>query len=112
MAGSRWGGFARGGVSLPGCAGACSRRKAQWPPGGRCGRALGHRRADEHRAVARCQPTEGGQGSAQWCEWWSGLCPNPKMLRGMDVHVTGICSSKNEPLVRRLGAQEVRIIWH
>ncbi|KAI3335517.1 zinc alcohol dehydrogenase [Ustulina deusta] len=34
-------------------------------------------------------------------------CVLTQMLRGMDVHVTGICSSKNEPLVRRLGAQEV-----
>ncbi|KAI3321291.1 GroES-like protein [Xylariaceae sp. AK1471] len=30
-----------------------------------------------------------------------------QMLHGMDVHITGICSAKNEPLVRRLGAEEV-----
>ncbi|KAI0400016.1 zinc alcohol dehydrogenase [Xylaria palmicola] len=34
-------------------------------------------------------------------------CVLIQMLRGMGVHVTGICSSRNEPLVRRLGAQEV-----
>ncbi|KAI1358410.1 zinc alcohol dehydrogenase [Xylaria arbuscula] len=34
-------------------------------------------------------------------------CVLLQMLHGMDVHVTGICSSKNEHLVRRLGAQEV-----
>jgi NADPH:quinone reductase-like Zn-dependent oxidoreductase len=30
-------------------------------------------------------------------------------LHGIGVHVTGICSGKNVPLVRRLGAEEVRI---
>ncbi|KAI8623267.1 zinc alcohol dehydrogenase [Xylariaceae sp. FL1651] len=30
-----------------------------------------------------------------------------QMLRGMRVHVTGVCSAKNEALVRRLGAEEV-----
>ncbi|KAI0433755.1 zinc alcohol dehydrogenase [Xylaria sp. FL1042] len=34
-------------------------------------------------------------------------CILTQMLRGMGVHVTGICSSRNEPIVRRLGAQEV-----
>ncbi|KAI1419673.1 zinc alcohol dehydrogenase [Xylaria sp. FL1777] len=34
-------------------------------------------------------------------------CVLTQMLRGMGVHVTGICSLRNEPLVRRLGAQEV-----
>ncbi|KAI0469095.1 hypothetical protein F4859DRAFT_488501 [Xylaria cf. heliscus] len=29
------------------------------------------------------------------------------MLHGIGVHVTGICSSRNESLVRKLGAQEV-----
>lgn len=32
-----------------------------------------------------------------------------QMLQGMGVHVTGICSARNESLVRRLGAEEVRI---
>lgn len=32
-----------------------------------------------------------------------------QMLRGMGVHVTGICSARNESLVRRLGAEEVRV---
>jgi NADPH:quinone reductase-like Zn-dependent oxidoreductase len=32
-----------------------------------------------------------------------------QMLRGMGAHVTGICSAKNEPLVRRLGAEEVSL---
>jgi NADPH:quinone reductase-like Zn-dependent oxidoreductase len=31
-----------------------------------------------------------------------------QVLRGMGVHVTGICSAKNEALVRRLGAETVR----
>lgn len=31
-----------------------------------------------------------------------------QLLHGMGVHVTGICSAKNEALVRRLGAEEVR----
>jgi NADPH:quinone reductase-like Zn-dependent oxidoreductase len=35
-----------------------------------------------------------------------------QMLHGMDVHVTGICSAKNEALVRRLGAEEVRLSRH
>ncbi|KAF2966419.1 hypothetical protein GQX73_g7126 [Xylaria multiplex] len=34
-------------------------------------------------------------------------CVLTQLLRGMGVHITGICSSKNGPLVRRLGAQEV-----
>ncbi|KAI0973306.1 zinc alcohol dehydrogenase [Xylaria arbuscula] len=34
-------------------------------------------------------------------------CILTQMLYGMDVHVTGICSSKNEAVVRRLGVQEV-----
>ncbi|KAI1356105.1 zinc alcohol dehydrogenase [Xylaria sp. FL0043] len=34
-------------------------------------------------------------------------CILTQMLHGMGVHVTGICSSRNESLVRRLGAQEV-----
>ncbi|GAW14222.1 hypothetical protein ANO14919_036210 [Xylariales sp. No.14919] len=34
-------------------------------------------------------------------------CVLTQMLHGMGVHVTGVCSSKNAPLVRRLGAQEV-----
>jgi len=29
-------------------------------------------------------------------------------LRGIGVHVTGLCSGKNAPLVQRLGAEEVR----
>lgn len=33
-----------------------------------------------------------------------------QMLRGMGVRVTGICSARNESLVRRLGAEEVRVI--
>ncbi|KAI1371394.1 zinc alcohol dehydrogenase [Hypoxylon crocopeplum] len=34
-------------------------------------------------------------------------CLSIQVLRGMDVHVTGICSARNEALVRRLGAEEV-----
>ncbi|KAI1303988.1 zinc alcohol dehydrogenase [Xylaria venustula] len=34
-------------------------------------------------------------------------CILTQMLYGMGVHVTGVCSSKNEAVVRRLGAQEV-----
>ncbi|KAI1178346.1 zinc alcohol dehydrogenase [Nemania sp. FL0916] len=34
-------------------------------------------------------------------------CVLIQMLRGMDVHVTGICSARNVALVRRLGANEV-----
>ncbi|KAI0112377.1 zinc alcohol dehydrogenase [Nemania sp. FL0031] len=34
-------------------------------------------------------------------------CVLIQMLHGMGVHVTGVCSSKNESLVRRLGAEEV-----
>ncbi|KAI1129655.1 zinc alcohol dehydrogenase [Nemania abortiva] len=34
-------------------------------------------------------------------------CVLVQILGGMGVHVTGVCSSKNEPLVRRLGAEEV-----
>ncbi|KAK5626098.1 hypothetical protein RRF57_001813 [Xylaria bambusicola] len=34
-------------------------------------------------------------------------CILTQMLHGMGVHVTGVCSSKNKHLVRRLGAEEV-----
>ncbi|GAP92899.1 putative zinc alcohol dehydrogenase [Rosellinia necatrix] len=34
-------------------------------------------------------------------------CVLTQMLRGMGVQVTGVCSSRNEPLVRRLGAEHV-----
>ncbi|KAJ2993317.1 hypothetical protein NUW58_g1874 [Xylaria curta] len=34
-------------------------------------------------------------------------CVLVQILNGMGVHVTGVCSSKNEAIVRRLGAQEV-----
>ncbi|KAI0451298.1 zinc alcohol dehydrogenase [Xylaria acuta] len=34
-------------------------------------------------------------------------CVLTQMLCGLGVHVTGICSSRNESLVRKLGAQEV-----
>ncbi|TRX94303.1 hypothetical protein FHL15_004770 [Xylaria flabelliformis] len=34
-------------------------------------------------------------------------CVLTQMLRGMGVHITGTCSSRNESLVRKLGAQEV-----
>ncbi|KAI1741440.1 zinc alcohol dehydrogenase [Xylaria scruposa] len=34
-------------------------------------------------------------------------CVLTQMLRGMGVHVTGTCSSRNESLIRKLGAQEV-----
>lgn len=34
-------------------------------------------------------------------------CISVQVLRGMGVHVTGVCSGRNEALVRRLGADEV-----
>lgn len=38
-------------------------------------------------------------------------CVFTQVLHALGVHVTGVCSAKNEALVRRLGADEVSVIF-